>query len=204
MKRLIIGSLLAVLLLTVAAHAARSKDFFFSAALLQSLYQYEKGRELIASFDDAKGLEYQVKLLNKGMAEWRQGREIIKPYLEAVDPNYQSIATTVDNGLDLFLDHGEKTVYALERTIRGEMLSEEEMQAQGGDQEDAEDQAYTAIGNAVAGYAPTGLSKQERGILLFRIDLLFGRSLRQYRQDQTKVNEIVAGIAKFEKSLKER
>lgn len=89
----------------------------------------------------------------------------------------------------------------MERAKRGETMDEEGAISNALEGEKREDAAYLNMGSEIAKYIPEGLTKKERGLLLFRIDLLFGKELKQYRFRPTEVTELTIGISALESRL---
>jgi len=225
MKKLI--ALLLVLLVTVAAGLAqaeskspfKSKESIFTAAVLQSLYLCEEGRQqVIAANDRTETAPAAVDLL-KALDTYRQGRNIMQPYTKDPDAMVNSVAGMISDGIDVFIQNGNQVAEIIERYNRDKnSVTEDESIGMALAGEEKEIAAYLRMGAATASYlpevfceygrlkAPKGkitykISKKERALLLFRIDLLFEKQLKEYYADPDHSTELIAGIAVLKKRL---
>jgi len=153
-----------------AVAAAQSKSFYFTSALLQSIYKFNQ-----ANYEEAKG--------------------IIHPWVTDPDEKIQRTAQALDRGFEVFIENVKLVSSLMGRPDDEGTIS---YAIEGEKREDA---AYLNMGSEIAKYIPEGLSKKERGLLLFRIDLLFGKELKQYRFHPTEATELTIGLSALESRL---
>lgn len=225
MKKLI---LLLIVLFTAAifcpAQAApnspfKSKASIFTANVLQALYLCEEGRLQMVDSNDQEDTGLAAAKRQQALASYRQGRDIMKPYLNDPDETIRSIAGNVHDGIDVFLQFALRMAEVMDRYVKDpNSVSESEIYEMTKGEEEKEDDAYRLLGRVAAkdlpsvfcAYsnltAPAGkiqykISKHERAMLLFRIDLLFEKQLKEYKTDPKHSNDLIAGIAVLKKRL---
>ncbi|MBN2057211.1 MAG: hypothetical protein JW782_00215 [Candidatus Saganbacteria bacterium] len=206
MKNIVIFSLALALLLPCAALAAdsHSQEYYFVAAVLQSVYQYEQGRMVMAGDGEEQDLAEQVEAIRSGIAQWREGRRVIKPHLEDDVLRRRALAAAVDDGLAVYISNAERTAALLERSGGGWLSDEDALIDEGLDMEADEDNAMLMMSKKLSAYVPARLSKQERAQLLLRIDLLFAKQLKNYRLRPDLVDELIPAVADLESRLKDK
>ena len=196
--------ILVLILLAVSASvalAAQSRAYYFTMAMLQSVYQFNEANEFMQKSTDTEDKAAAANLIGRSVSTMKKAKSIIQPWLNDADNKITRPADAIDRGLDVFLADAATLSSFLERAKRGENVGEEEGIAYAMEGEKRQDAAYLNMGSAIANYSPEGLTKKERGQLLMRIFILFDKELKKYRFHPTEVTEVVIGISALESRL---
>jgi hypothetical protein len=222
MKKPAVLALCLLLLLAVVPAASALKDPFkskpsrFAAVVLQSLYKFEEARlQMVVSTDDTQPASAAGTLL-RALDNYRQATVLLKPYLNDPDSMIKSIAGLLSDEIEVFIRDGNRVADMMRRYVADpSSVNEEESYTWAQEAEKREVAAYHIMGGVVATFLPKvvadtsgqkgkiayKISKHERAMLLFRIDLLFEKQLKEYAADPAKSHEMIAGIAILQKKL---
>lgn len=222
MKKLTVLIISLLLLFAVVPAASAFKDPFkskpsrFAAVVLQSLSKFEEARlQMAESTDDTQPASAASTLL-RALDTYRRASNGLKPYLNDPDSMVKSIAGLLSDQIAVFIQDGNRVADMMRRYNEDQSsVNEEESYTWAQEAEKREDEAYRLMGGAVATFLPqvvadTGgqkgkiayrISRHERAMLLFQIDLLFEKQLKEYAADPAKMHEMIAGIAVLQKKL---
>ena len=200
MKKIILAFLLSAISASMVL-AAQSSSFYFTSALLQSIYKFNEAHQVMSKSLDREDKAIALREMEKSISLMNEAKNIIRPWISESDDRIKRPASAIDQGLDVFIADAKTALSFVERANRGETVGEDEGIDYAVEGEKREDAAYLNMGSEIAKYDPQGLSNSERRKLLLRIFVLFDKDLKKYRFHPTEVTEVTIGISALESRL---
>ncbi|MFA5113734.1 MAG: hypothetical protein WC529_05525 [Candidatus Margulisiibacteriota bacterium] len=223
MKKLTVPLIALLLALAVVPAALATKDIFrskpsrFAATVLGALSKFRESQEQVVSANDETEGAAAVSAMLRALDNCQHSAALLKPYLNDPDSLIRTVAGLLSDEIAVFIRDGNQGLAMMRRYNENPgSVSEDESVTWAQAAEKRQDESYHIMGGAVASFLPQVLantrgqkgkiaykiSVRERAMLLFQIELLFEKQLKEYAADPTHVPEMIAGIAVLQQKLR--